>query len=84
MTKTLPTRLIQTVDGMCIRSDFGPEVDVILAMHARGYELIGYNRNPRQRAELQGAPKFQGLNGPMWDGDALRYEDPATTKAVSL
>lgn len=84
MTKNIKARLIQTVDGMTLRNDFGPEVDLVLAMEVRGYKFRGYNSNPRQRAELQGAPKFVGLNGPMWDGDAIRYEDPATTKAVSL
>lgn len=85
MTKTtIQARLIQTVDGMCLRHDFGPEVDLVLAMEVRGYKFRGLNSNKSQRAELQGAPKFDGLNGPMWDGDCLRYEDPASTKAVSL
>ena len=35
-----------------------------------------YWRNPKLRAELQDAPKFKGVNGPMWGGDAtpLNYE----------
>jgi hypothetical protein len=76
-------RLIQTVDGMAIRSEFGPEVDLVAAMEVRGYAFLKLNSNPRQRDELQGQPKFKGLNGPMWDGDAIRYEDPATTRTVS-
>jgi len=78
-----PTVLIQTVDGLLIRSDFGPEVDVVAAMEVRGYRFRGTNHNPKQRAELQGAPKFDGLNGPMWDGDAIRYEDPAAYRRLS-
>lgn len=40
-----------------------------------GYTDLGTNDNPYQRAELQGAPRFAGLMGPMWDSDMLRYED---------
>lgn len=80
----IKARLIQTVDGMSLRHDFGPSVDLVVAMEVRGYKFIGNNSNPRQRTELQGAPKFKGLNGPMWDGDCIRYEDPGTTKLVSL
>jgi hypothetical protein len=79
----LPTRLIQSVDGELVRVDFGPETDVVAAMEARGYTFTGLNANPRQRLELQGAPKFRELCGPMWDGDALRYEDTAAYAALS-
>ncbi len=79
----LPVRLFQTVDGAIIRSVFGPEVDVIAAMEVRGFAFLGPNRNHRHRAELQGAPKFRGLAGPMWDGDAIRYEDPTTHTTLS-
>lgn len=50
---------------------------------AAGYVIVGTNTNPRQRDELQGAPKFKGLLGPMWDGDCLRYEDPKTYEELS-
>lgn len=80
----IKVRLIQTVDGVSIRSEFGPEVDLVAAMEVRGYAFLKLNRNPNQRAELQGVPKFEGLNGPMWDGDAIRYEDPETTRIVTL
>lgn len=76
-------RFIQTVDGMTLAHEFGPEVDLVAAMAVRGHELIGHYHNERTRAELQGAPMFAGINGPMWDGDRLRYEDVATTKLVT-
>jgi hypothetical protein len=82
-TKRYPVRLIQMVEGKMVRSDFGPEVDVIAAMEIRGYEFTKLNTNPSNRAELQGQPKFSGLNGPMWDGDAIRYEDPKSYAALS-
>jgi hypothetical protein len=43
-----------------------------------GFRCRGFNSNASQRLELQGAPKFTGLIGPMWDGDAIRYECSAT------
>lgn len=48
-----------------------------------GFPIVGANQNPRQRQELQGAPKFSGLLGPMWDGDCLRYEDQKTYDLLS-
>ena len=48
-----------------------------------GLQCSGYNSNPSQRLELQGAPKFKGVCGPMWDGDAIRYECSATYAELS-
>ena len=66
-------RLIQCVEGQLVKHEFTDE-NVIPAMEIRGYTLTGLHSNPRTRAELQGAPKFTGVCGPMWDGDAIRYE----------
>jgi hypothetical protein len=49
----------------------------------RGFQCRGFNSNASQRLELQGAPKFTGLLGPMWDGDAIRYECSATYAELS-
>jgi hypothetical protein len=49
--------------------------------------IYDYNYNPAHREELQGQPKLQGLNGPMWNGygtlkstsetvTIIRYEKP--------
>src|SRR3546814_3957883 len=48
-----------------------------------GLQCSGYDSNPSQRPELQGAPKFKGVCGPMWDGDAIRYECSATYAELS-
>jgi hypothetical protein len=48
-----------------------------------GYAEVGTNNNPCQRAELQGAPQFAGLVGPMWDSEMLRYEDVQTYSDLS-
>lgn len=48
-----------------------------------GFQCRGFNANPSQRLELQGAPKFNGLTGPMWDGDAIRYESSAVYAELS-
>jgi len=75
-------RLIQDVDGQLVRSDFTDE-NILPAMEMRGYVLTGINRNHRHRAELQGCPTFKGLCGPMWDGDAVRYEDIKSYERLS-
>lgn len=67
-------RLIQSVDGRLMRSDFTDE-NLLPAMEARGFKFHKLNARPGQRAELQGQPCFLGVLGPMWDGDAVRYED---------
>jgi hypothetical protein len=70
-------RLVQTVDGHMVKSEF--EGDAIYpAMELRGYEFTGLNDNDHHREELQGQPRFRGVLGPMWDGDAVRYECPET------
>lgn len=57
--------------------------EAIAEIEKLGHAYTGPNHNLRQRAELQGAPKFTGLLGPMWDGDALRYEDAKTYAQLS-
>jgi hypothetical protein len=83
MTKpSMKVRLIQSVEGQFLKSEF-PLETAILAMQVRGYEYIGPATRPSLRAELQGAPRFKGVNGPMWDGDAIRYECPEAYKELS-
>lgn len=54
------------------------------AFEARGFHYVRDNFNPRHRAELQGAPVFEGVVGPMWDGArGIRYEDGETYWAMS-
>ncbi len=70
----MTAKLVQVVDG---RALIGCEVtlaNILPAFEVRGFEMIGINDNPRQRAELQGWPIFRGLCGPMWNGDSVRYE----------
>ena len=75
-------RLVHYVNGHFVKDEFTDE-NVIPAMEIRGYALNGLNKNSHQRAELQGQPKFKGVNGPMWDGDAVRYEGPEAYKRLS-
>lgn len=77
-------RLVQCVDGHYIISEFGPEVDLIAAMQIRGYQFVKPFARAVCRAELQGAPVFANLAGPMWDGDAIRYEDAAANHHLSI
>lgn len=48
-----------------------------------GMKITGENFSPRQRAELQGQPIISGLLGPMWDGDAIRYENQEAYNRLS-
>jgi hypothetical protein len=76
-------RLVQCIDGRLRCTEFGPEADLIAAMEVRGFTFTGLNNNPHQRAELQGAPRFAQLCGPMWDGNAIRYEDRDANDVLS-
>jgi hypothetical protein len=75
-------RLIQLVDGQWLKTELHHD-NVIPAMECRGFEFTGLHQNPRTRKELQGAPKFMGVNGPMWDGDGIRYETREAYAALS-
>jgi hypothetical protein len=81
--------LVQFVEGKLVASQFS-EANVIPAMSARGFEFNGANANSRQRAELQGQPKFKGVCGPMYDGidtatgeAIIRYECPEANDILS-
>lgn len=62
----------------------GDTAEIVASRAAvEGFHCRGFNSNPAQRLELQGAPKFTGLTGPMWDGDAIRYECSALYAELS-
>ncbi|AMK20715.1 MULTISPECIES: hypothetical protein [Sphingomonadales] len=74
----------QTEQGLDRIEIEGGTVEIIVNRAAvEGFQCTDYNSNPRQRFELQGAPKFAGVSGPMWDGDAIRYECSATYAELS-
>lgn len=77
-------KLIQYVDGEFHVVTATPD-NVYAAFEVRGYQATGkVEDNPCRRAELQGHPKFMGLNGPMWDGPGMiRYETPAAYQVLS-
>lgn len=75
-------RLIQAVNGRMLRTD-GAMANAIAAFESLGYQHTGFNHNVSSRAELLGQPTFRGLAGPMWDGDAIRYEDGDSYRALS-
>jgi hypothetical protein len=76
-------RLVQCIAGRMIVSEFD-EQNILPAMEARGYTFTGLNNNHRQRTELQHQPVFSQLYGPMWDGDAIRYEDQKANDHLSI
>ena len=75
-------RLVEYIDGNWMTMSI-PEDNAIAAFEVRGYPLIGTNNNDYNRAELQGKPVFSKLAGPMWDGDAIRYENYAACEILS-
>lgn len=60
-----------------------PLENVIPALRVRGFEQRGVCMSEHVREELRGQPQFNGLLGPMWDGDAIRYENQAAYDALS-
>lgn len=74
-------RIVQNVDGCFVVSTVDDAI--FAAMEVRGGKFTGFNSNPRQRKELQDEPIFEGFVGPMWDGDAIRYEDAVTYEFMS-
>ena len=75
-------RIIQNVEGQFFKTEVEGD-NIFLAAEVRGFAFVKLNNNKRQRAELQGQPIFAGLCGPMWDGDAIRYEDQISNDILS-
>ncbi len=62
------------------RAEFDGEAAAVGA----GHVVLGRNTpRPCQRVELHDAPRFAGFVGPMWDGDALRYESQSANDVLS-
>jgi hypothetical protein len=76
-------RLVQLGVAGFVINEFADAEEAVAAFAARGFTFIKNNRNDRHRAELQGAPVFAQLHGPMWHGDAIRYEDPEANDILS-
>jgi len=82
MTPTVPFRVVQMIERRMVTTEVQPE-NFAAWCDVRGIAVTGRNTNPSQRAELQGQPRLAGFCGPMWDGDAIRYEDRATNDELS-
>lgn len=80
-----PVTLYQMVEGRITPTVTGKTTDNCrAAIEARGFHYVRDNFNQHNRSELQGAPVFQNLYGPMWDGErGIRYEDNATYRMMS-
>lgn len=46
-------------------------------------EVTGTLNRKGPREELQGKPYLKGFAGPMWDGDAIRYENSEANDRLS-
>jgi hypothetical protein len=80
--QVIKAQVVLTVEGLTFVHDV--DLDNLDAfMEVRGYPFTKLNDNRGQRAELIGQPKFQGVCGPMWNGDRIRYECPETYAQMS-
>jgi len=63
------------------------EQKFIRMMEKNGFRQVGVNDGPmslRHRPEMQGAPKFKGVMGPMWGGNGkVRYETAEVYRQLS-
>lgn len=82
VTEDTKYRVVRQLNGRMFVEEFTND-NVIPALELRGFEMTGSYENPRTREEMQGAPKFAGLLGPMYDGDAIRYESAEVYRALS-
>ena len=76
---TVPTLVrVVTMDGVDeFRADWPDQ------FMARGYVVTGTFHRAGARPELVGHPVLEGFCGPMWDGDAIRYESVAFHAAMT-
>lgn len=81
-------QLVQIIDGQWMNVETTME-NIEACFGVRGFEVIGFQDNPRLRPELIGCPIFSKLCGPMWggrttDGKAvIRYECAAANDIIS-
>lgn len=80
----LPYRVVRRIDGELRARDYRMHrADFVGEMEALGFEYTGDHKSKVTRPELQSQPQFAGLCGPMWDGNAIRYEDPEANAILS-
>lgn len=76
-------RLVQLVGGTLIVTEIKPDC-IEPAMSVRGYDLVEFTGHIADHEELEGAPIFDGLHGPMYDGPGvIRYETPEAHARLS-
>lgn len=76
-------RIVKQVNGTWSESRGNIE-QLVPMMALQGHRVTGYESHPQRRAELQGLPVFEGLLGPMWDGNGvIRYENPEAYNTLS-
>jgi hypothetical protein len=71
--QAMHSHLVEVVSGKLIVTEFANEEELVEAMASRGFLVRGVESDGR-RIELQGQPVFDGVIGPFWAYDSLRYE----------
>jgi hypothetical protein len=73
-------RIVQNIEGAFLTTEVE---DIFAAAEVRGFSFVKLADRKSLRPELQGQPIFAELCGPMWDGDAVRYEDQRSYDILS-
>jgi len=81
-----PYRIVgEDAGGKLGVTTFATRADLIAhVVDVMGGQLRGLSGGRQLRAELQNQPSFSNLCGPMWDGDAVRYETVKAYAELSL
>jgi len=74
-------RIVQCLEGKLVESH---TTNILDWMAVRGFRQIGRNSNLAQHEALHGEPRFADFVGPMFDGDAVRYEDSRANEMLSI
>lgn len=76
--------IVTAVEGSLVTVEVAAE-NIVAAASVRGWTATGIFSRPGCREEMQGAPTFQGLSGPMYGGPGVvRYESAEAFRLLSM
>jgi hypothetical protein len=83
---TGPYRIVARAEaGGLVRKDFATRAELIACVVSEmGGALRGLSPSGRTRPQLWNQPQFSNFFGPMWDGDAIRYESTEAYAILSV
>jgi hypothetical protein len=72
--RAMHSHLVEVVNGKLVATEFVNEQELVGAMASRGFKRKGVHSSDGLNARLHGQPVFDGVAGPFWSYDSLRYE----------